>query len=119
MSMSISPLFYEDALSDAIYSQRFANVKDRIQQNITKIEQKCDQPVPYRCKILAQECFEKAYLYVMPDDRKGHLADYVRDDYTKCALYNHYGMQPDWQPLPTQQNIIRKIENNIFRFIAE
>jgi len=37
-------------------------------------------------------CFESAYLSVMEDD----LLDPHTVDYTKCALYERYGKQPDW-----------------------
>lgn len=38
-------------------------------------------------------CFESAYLSIMEDDG----LDPHSVDYTKCALYDRYGKQPDWE----------------------
>ena len=45
------------------------------------------------------KCFESAVVIVTPDE-------VVRNevvDYTKCVLYDRYGMTPDWEPLPAPE----------------
>ena len=42
-----------------------------------------------------KQCFDKAYLYIVPDDgQEGYV------DYTKCALFDFWGKEPYWEPLP-------------------
>jgi len=46
-----------------------------------------------------RDCFESAYLYVIEDD--GQPEGSV--DYTRCALYDRYGKNPNWDPFPTPE----------------
>ena len=48
----------------------------------------------FSCSVI-QECFDKAVLYVMPDDGEGPGSN----DYTRCALYNIYKKEPDWEAM--------------------
>ena len=43
-----------------------------------------------------KDCFESAFLYVVEDDGSAGLVDY-----TKCALYDRYGKNANWDPLPS------------------
>jgi len=43
-----------------------------------------------------KDCFESAYLYVVEDDGSAGTVDY-----TKCALYDRYGKNPNWDPMPS------------------
>ena len=47
-----------------------------------------------------RNCFEAGYLYVVPSD-PNEQPDSV--DYTRCVLYDRYGMVPDWDPFPTEE----------------
>ena len=42
-----------------------------------------------------KDCFESALLYVVEDDMSAGLVDY-----TKCALYDRYNKEPNWDPMP-------------------
>ena len=39
-----------------------------------------------------KKCFNSAFFYSMKHDALGNK----KADYTKCSLYKHYGMTPDW-----------------------
>ena len=39
-----------------------------------------------------KKCFNSAFFYTMANDGLNNK----KADYTKCALYKHYGLDPDW-----------------------
>jgi len=45
-------------------------------------------------------CLEKVFLTIAEDDGNG----FGTTDYTKCAAYTRYGLEPDWQPWGDQDS---------------